>query len=111
MKKEVIIVPKDKCPLNVLAEMGERTKNAWIFLHQSALEKLLSTADEKSVSGKLAYHELHWNATEEFPATSVLIEYNTQSDWSEVVGITATDIAFSLHSNDPEDIYFLKMDE
>lgn len=82
----------------MLAEMGERTKNAWIFLHQSALEKL-------------AYHELHWNATEEVPATSVLIEYNTQSDWPEVVGITAANIAFSLHSIDPEDIYFLKMDE
>ena len=33
MKKEEIIVPKDKCPLDVLSEMGERTKNAWIFLH------------------------------------------------------------------------------
>ena len=30
MKKEVIIVPEDKCPLDVLAEMGERTANAWI---------------------------------------------------------------------------------
>lgn len=111
MKKEVIPVPKDKCPLDVLAEMGERTKNAWIFLHQNALEKLLSTADEKSVTGKLAYHELRWNATEEFPATSVCIEHNTQTDWLKVVGITATDIAFSLYPNDPEDIYFLKMGE
>lgn len=40
MKKKVTLVPKDKCPLDVLAEMKERTANAWIFLHHNAVEKL-----------------------------------------------------------------------
>ena len=111
MKKEVTLVPKDKCPLDVLAEMGERTKNAWIFLHQNALKKLITIADTHQVQGRNAYHYLHWDATDDFPETEVLIDFNTQVDWVLVVGISASDIAFKQKPADPEDIYFLKMDE
>lgn len=65
MKKEVILVPKDKCPLDVLAEMGERTKNAWIFLHQNATEKLKKTADECKYSSNTVY-TLLWNSSLSF---------------------------------------------
>lgn len=109
MKKEVIPVPKDKCPLDVLAEMGERTKNAWIFLHQNATEKLKKTADECKYSSSPVY-TLLWNATDEFPETRVRIDI-MYGEWSSVDRISANDIAFKQKSANPEDIFFLKMDE
>lgn len=111
MKKEVIIVPKDKCPLDVLAEMEERTANAWIFLHQNAVEKLKDNCD---VCNDVAHHEqitLSWEATEEYPATEVVINNKAHTDWLEIFRISASDIAFSIRSKNPEEIYFLKMDE
>lgn len=109
MKKEVILVPKDKCPLDVLAEMGERTKNAWIFLHQNATEKLKKTADECKYSSNTVY-TLLWNATDEFPEAKVRIDI-MRGEWSSVARITADDIAFKQTATNPEDIFFLKMDE
>ena len=72
MKKEVILVPKDKCPLDVLAEMGERTKNSWIFLHQNAVDKLTITADEsREVFFGFVFY---WKSTKESPETSLKVD-------------------------------------
>lgn len=109
MKKEVIIVPKDKCPLDVLAEMGNRTENAWIFLHSNAVEKLKNTSDECKYSSSTTY-TLLWNATDEFPETKVRIDI-MRGEWASVARIAADDIAFKQISTNPEDIFFLKMEE
>lgn len=45
MKKEVTLVPKDKCPLDVLADMEERTADAWIYFHENAVKKLEKSCD------------------------------------------------------------------
>ena len=111
MKKEVIIVPKDKCPLDVLAEMGERTKNAWIFLHKNAVEQLSDSANTFEYEGRNSYYNLHWDATEDHPETGVLFDFSTQVEWCCVIMISASDIAFVRQPADPEDIYFLKMGE
>ncbi len=109
MKKEVTIVPKDKCPLDILAEMGDRTKNAWIFLHQGAVNKLEETCNGYE---ELAHSiRLRWNATEEFPSTSITIKTEEFSRWKQVYFIEADDIAFKHSCSDPEEIFFLKMDE
>lgn len=113
MKKEVILVPKDKCPLDVLAEMGERTKNSWIFLDTSALQKLLLSDGCKPWYRK---HDtltatLKWEATDEYPETSVLMEVPTPRGWGKILSIKAEDIAFTISTDDPEDIFFLKMAE
>lgn len=113
MKPEIKLVPKDKCPLDVLAEMGERTKRAWIFLDASAYNKLLEgegcqvytrDGDEDRIL-------LRWEATDEYPKTEVLLEIPTPTGWGEVISIEAEDIAFTLALADPEDIIFLKMAE
>lgn len=106
MKKEVILVPKDKCPLDVLAEMGERTKNSWIFLHDNAISKLIKTADYIEED---EYQEIVWHATEKYPATTLDIENG--GTWHKVYRIIAEDIAFEHEPQDPEDIFFLKMAE
>ena len=65
MKKEVILVPQDKCPLDVLAEMGECTRNSWIFLHDNVVDKLHSTADESHIHED-DYVYLCWHATKDY---------------------------------------------
>ena len=113
MKKEVILVPKDKCPLDVLAEMGEITEKAWIFLDASAYNKLLESdgckvyGSEKD-DGKIM---LKWEATDEYPKTEVLMQIPTTYGWGKIVSIEAEDIAFGVSMADPEDLFFLKMAE
>ena len=104
MLTDVIIVPKDKCPLDVLAELGSKTGNAWIFLHTTAIQKLLKTADTVESFPFL----IEWKETEKYPATTILVEV-TKKDWSRVCRINASDIAFKDEPNDPEYIFFLKM--
>ena len=95
MKKEVTFVPKDKCPLDVLAEMEERTAIAWIYFHENAVKKLEKSCD----------------SYEEFPATAITIGTEVIGCWNPVYSIDAEDIAFKSHSSDPEEILFLQMEE
>ena len=37
MKVEDLFVPTDKCPLDFLAEMGERIKGAWILFDDTVV--------------------------------------------------------------------------
>lgn len=113
MKKEVILVPKDKCPLDVLAEMKERTKNAWIFLHQNAFEKLQQSEGVSVKAGKkVGTIFLTWQATDDYPETKIAVDVGSVStSWKSIIMISATDIAFNVMPVDPEDIYFLKMEE
>jgi len=108
MIREVTTVPKDECPLNVLAKMGNQTASAWIFLHKNAVEKLRKTAD--FVGGFSSIIELKWNETPKYPSTLVWIT-NSSEEWIKVFRIEATDIAFEYAAIDPENIFFLKMEE
>jgi len=108
MIKEVILVPRDQCPLNVLAEMGNQTANSWIFLHKNAVEKLRNTAD--IIDGFSSIIELKWKATTEYPATLIWVN-NSIEEWIKVFRIKASDIAFEHAASDPENIFFLKMEE
>lgn len=112
MKKEVILVPKDKCPLDVLAEMGERIRNSWIFLHENAYQKLSKISDYHSRTNSMNDAEsalMKWNATEDYPETVLLCDV-PKITWGKIRSIKATDIAYDISPSDPEDIYFLKMD-
>ena len=108
MQKEVTIVPKDKCPLDVLAEMGGRVSNSWIFLHKNAVEKLWITAD--IIDKFPLIIQMQWAQTPKYPATLLSI-INLNEEWFKVSKINATDIAFKIAPSDPEQIFFLKMEE
>lgn len=109
MKKEVIIVPKDKCPLDVLAEMGKQTKNSWIYLHKTAIDKLMNK--EHSATPNFIFYELTLKETENHPKTTIRIDGFNVGVWFRIIGISANDITFKEQSIDPEDIFFLKMEE
>lgn len=115
MKKEVILVPKDKCPLVVLSEMEERIRNSWIFLHENAYLRLLkSKGASYSISNHMNANQtavIVFEATEKYSKTVVYVEVPTTKGWGKVTGIEAEHICFGMAKNDPEDIYFLKMDK
>ena len=108
MKKEVTIVPKDKCPLDILAELGERTAESWIFLHANAINKLRATCNREEESA--ASFTLRWDACEKYPETVLNISEAYIGCWYMVNTIFADDIAFKCHSYDPAEIFFLKME-
>lgn len=115
MKKEVILVPKNKCPLAVLAEMGEQIRNSWIFLHENAYQHLLkSEGADYTTNNHMNGNQstiIFWKATKDFPKTVVHCDVPAAKGWGKITSILAEDIAFGLARSDPEDIFFLKMDE
>ena len=111
MKKEVMRVPQDKCPLDLLAEMGEQTKSAWIFLHRNTVEKLISTADSHVLHCVNGFQELFWQGTDALPETTLWVEWHDNKVWLEVYLIQANDIAFNHPVADPDEIIFINMEE
>lgn len=111
MKKEVILVPKDKCPLDVLADIGEQTKNAWIFLHQNAVYKLKHSEGVTVEKLNGPFLKFTWETTEVFPKTKVILQDSSTNDWVLIYSISSDNIAFKERAVDPEEILFLKMEE
>lgn len=109
MKKDVTLVPQDKCPLDILAELESRTKNAWIYLHENAIEKLKKTCDKYEEWAHCI--SLTWEATDKFPAANIYIGQEEIGCWKPIFLIKAEDIAFSTRVSDPDEIFFIKMDE
>lgn len=115
MKFEPTIVPKEKCPLDVLAEMGKQTESSWIFLHQDVVSHIIGTADEVRWSRSDGVALCKFFASEDTPLTEIDFTYsNPPSDrdvWAWVSRISAIDIAFTSPPKTPENIFFLKMEE
>lgn len=113
MKLEFITVPRDKCPLDVLADMGDQTSNAAILLSPNAMKKLKGTAD---IDEKLdeATMFLSWKATDKFPQTSIILvkeTCNLRGIEYRAVYINAADIAFRCQRHkEPEVEYVLEME-
>lgn len=112
MKKEVILVPKYKSPLDVLAEMEEQIKESWIFLHFNAVEKLQHSDGVSCKEGrKQGTLVLTWEATETYRETTIVVDIcGLNSEWKPIIFISAFDIA-ELMPVDPEELFFLKMAE
>lgn len=108
MKKEVILVPKDKFPIDVIAEIGERTKNCWIFLHDNAYLRLKNACD-KDLSTSY-YKEFFFESSNDSPETHITFHNCRNGDWFKVISISAYDLDVKC-SEDPEDIFFIRMEE
>jgi len=107
-----LIVPRGKCPLDVLAKRGEKIRNTWIFLHVSVVLKL--QADEAAIAGKSYNGDklLIWEATEEHPETRIVYYNFETTDWYLLTDVLAEDIAFSATEDvgEPEEVIFVKME-
>ena len=109
MKTEVISIPKGKSPLNILKELEEETKNAWIFFHNNLFLELSSSVDD--IRGKDGVLTFYWKATEEVSSIELSILIKGEQVWTRVIKIEADNIAFSVEPDDPEAIFFLKLEE
>ena len=112
MKKETIVVSRDKCPLDTIAEMGRKVRNSWIFLHQNVMKKFEnddSNFETKNID--VGTTTFLWPATEEYHRTVIEIDDTLRfsTTWYPVVMINAIDIAFETMSDDPENLFFIKM--
>ncbi len=114
---KVITVPKNKCLLDIIAEMGEDSRNAWFFLDNNCKVDLFQKAgDVITGEGSSSYegmiHTLVWEATDKFPETKLVIELFTGHE--ELIGtwaikhIVADDIAFKKRAAIPTEVYFFK---
>ena len=112
MKVEDLVVPTDKCPLDFLAEMGERIANAWIFVDTSVIRKLVySDGATYEIGGNCKI--LSWKTSEEYPETQVIYQDFECTGWYYIIAIEADDIAFKelYEKKEPEYIFRLKMAE
>ena len=109
MKTPITIVPKDKSPIDVLKELGKKTKSAWIFIDRATLEKLKSIEDWRSLNPHTRLQELHWNSTFAHPAFSLIVEDRREQTWLKVLSISHPDIPFKKTAGNPKEIFFLKM--
>ena len=100
MENKTIIVPSGKCPLDVLADMGEQTRNCRIAFSDNVMMELYDTADIISKT-KDDLTELEWKATKDYPSTVLLIKEEI-GDWSIVKKIKADDIAFTSIPEHPD---------
>ena len=108
-----LIVPKEKYPLDALAEQGERICNAWIFLHVSVVLKL--EADQE-VTVEKAYNGgkiLIWKPKAGKYWDNRIIYRNFEAtDWYLLTNASAENIAFKAVGDveDPEEVIFVTME-
>lgn len=115
MKIEITKVPKGKSPLDVLSEMGEQISKSWIYLHENAYLSLIRS------KGVTTYTKPEINGTR----TTVMVWENAKKNlrivvhceepiitrWGRISFIMDKHISFENCPEDPESIFFLKMEE
>ncbi len=111
--KEITLVPKDKCPLRFIREIEERANNPWIFLHNNVLEKLISSANQHATQpyGSARRIEGHYLIWDDASSSRELLTAPGK-EWFRVIFFLDNGDKFLRQSAaDPEEIFFLKMDE
>lgn len=108
MVKEVILLPEGKCPLAFIRELGVKFEDSWVFLHKNAVSFLENAADKCILRGDPLV--LSWNPTKELSKITVGIQYNEKNIWNKMISVETDMTNFILASEDPEYIYFIKME-
>ena len=103
----ILSVPADRCPLDELADLGKRTKKAWLIFHADAVKRLLETASVTAEGSEYLY-TLAWPATEDYPETKISLLY-LGNGWLFATKISAEDIAFAVPSKEPQEILLVKL--
>lgn len=108
MEVENLFVPKDMCPLDFLADLGERIKNVKLLFHGNVFNKLIHSQGVSHEEISKDLYELTWEATEDYPETKLTINLDL-GEWHTVYSISADDIAFEKLPVNPESTIRLKM--
>ena len=91
---EDLFVPTDKCPLDFLAEMEERIKNAWIFADDTVIENLKNSKGVTRKPAGLTGYLLIWKKTKDYPETKLKYDIFYGTGWYVFVRIEADDISY-----------------
>lgn len=97
MKRVVHKVLKNKCVLDLIAEMGDNVLGKRLFLCKDIIDKLFAEADQK-----IHLYDLYimlFAKTSENPETALLVKEQLsgeQAGWFELVRIEAKDICFRM---------------
>lgn len=108
MNFQRVTLMEGKCPLDYLAEQGEQTKSAWIFLSKNAVKRLEESKDTENNDGSILM--LSWKATDDYPASTITLRarnLTNKNEWYELVRCEAEDIAFKEPANNPNEIFFI----
>ena len=108
----VIFVPKDKSPFDVLSEMKERITYAWIFMHEDVIKCLRKTCDEEERT-EMDSIIFTWYDSQPIgifqPVQKAFLSATRFTDpWRNIVCIKSADISFKTCEY-PREIIFLKM--
>lgn len=105
-----LVVPRNKCVMDYIADLGEKTKNAWIFIHQSNLDQLLKSEGVIDRGWLEDRRTLSWEKTDDYPETTIVISTFDADDFYVVVQIDAEDIAFKQISKVKNPEYVIKLE-
>lgn len=106
MPRQILNVPPDKCFLDALAEMGERIRNAGIFIHSHFIEDAKKDPschwiqDESTIT-------FSWEATEKYPKTVITLTKAEKIPYYEAISISAVDICFTEKVQSPDFLLFV----
>ncbi len=111
MKIDPIYCPKDKDPRDFLAELGDQTKNAWIYVSDGFYSNLCATCSSFGSLNASKHLKLKWYLYDN--ETTIIIKFVTVDSclWNEITSIHSKDIAFKEKSPNPTDILFIKMED
>ena len=111
----ILDVPVNTCPLDVLSKMGEEIRGSKILFNSPAFAKFAKNVDTFEKVGQSYF--LSWNATERFPQTTKVIEveYLTDNNYTgyvyHAVYINASDICFRTQWDDCPNEYLFVLEE
>ena len=90
----IITVPTGKCPLNVIAEIGEDLKGALILLDDTVLKALAESANvkrhgiHKNCCVCYSFETYFWEASKNRPETTIKVsDYRCRKGWHRVLRI------------------------
>lgn len=111
MKPNVIVVHKGECLIEVIANLGKRVKNSWIFLHSNTYEELpkfFSTNLWCFFKNCTTFKDSKSN---EYPDATIKCSYNYLSVWMKVVKISIGDAEYEKPVFNPSEIFYIQMEE
>ena len=107
MNGQVINIPSDKEPLDVLKIVGERVKNSWLFLNKEFYVRLAISSNHYFI-GKNGVACMKWNAKEDQPEVTLFCDLPGVT-WGKIRSMQIGSVAYMRTPDDPINIYFLKM--
>ena len=120
MKTEIIVVPKGKNPMDVIASMGERTRNTLILVHEDAIREIIFRAatelngmaclDACEELLSKSYLKCYWPKSETVTETLVKIEWIRDSDFGYIFEIDSAEIAFKKPKKGTEEVLIFMME-